>query len=104
MTDTGPRQKPESFVTRGGVTIERRREPVEYATAIDSYLDALDDRLGAVLSSNYEYPGRYTRWDIAIVDPPVMISARKRDMQIKALNARGKIIVAMIEKALAGEA
>jgi anthranilate synthase len=104
MTNEGQRQQPDHFTTRGGVAIERARSTVEYATAIDSYLDALDDRLGAVLSSNYEYPGRYTRWDIAIVDPPVMISARKRDMQIKALNARGKIIVTMIKKALADEA
>ncbi len=92
-----------TFTTRGGVVIERARESTEYASAIDTYLDALDDRLGAVLSSNYEYPGRYTRWDTAIVDPPVMISARKRNMQIKALNDRGQILLAMIEKALGDE-
>ncbi len=92
-----------TFTTRGGVEIERERESTEYASAIDTYLDALDDRLGAVLSSNYEYPGRYTRWDTAIVDPPVMISARKRDMLIQALNDRGQILLSMIEKALGNE-
>ncbi len=48
----------------------------------------LDERRGAVLSSNYEYPGRYSRWDIAFVDPPVALTARGRSMTIEALNAR----------------
>ena len=94
----------QQYVTRGGVEIERERQSIAYETAIDSYVDALDERVGAVFSSNYEYPGRYTRWDIAIVDPPVSISARKRDMQIKALNQRGVALVGIIEQALAGEA
>lgn len=93
----------QSYTTRGGVEIERQRQSIAYETAIDSYVDALDERVGAVFSSNYEYPGRYTRWDIAIVDPPVSISARKRDMQIKALNPRGVALIAIIESALAGE-
>lgn len=76
MTDED--QIAETFVTRGGVEIERIREATEYGSAIDTYLDALDDRVGAVLSSNYEYPGRYTRWDTAIVDPPLMMSARSK--------------------------
>ena len=89
-------------VTDGGVTVTRTRHGADYRTAIDHYLDALDERLGAVLSSNYEYPGRYTRWDTAIVDPPVMISARKRQMEIEALNERGRAIVGMIRAALDG--
>lgn len=92
-----------NFVTRGGVEIERIREATEYGSAIDTYLDALDDRVGAVLSSNYEYPGRYTRWDTAIVDPPLMLTARKREMQISALNERGQVLLSMIEKALGDE-
>lgn len=91
------------FVTAGGVEIERVRQTTEYASAIDTYLDALDERVGAVLSSNYEYPGRYTRWDTAIVDPPLMLSARKREMQIRALNERGLVLLTMVEKALGDE-
>ncbi|MDZ7823281.1 MAG: anthranilate synthase component I [Ahrensia sp.] len=103
MSRDGELQQSETYQTRGGVTIDRMRQSTDYANAIDSYLEALDDRVGAVLSSNYEYPGRYVRWDIAIVDPPVMISARKRDMQIKALNDRGLVLLAMIEKCLSDE-
>src|SRR5690606_41060113 len=80
----------ERFVTKGGVVILRSRQGVNYATAIDECVDALDTRRGAVFSSNYEYPDRYTRWDTAIVDPPVAISARGRAMKLEALNRRGE--------------
>ena len=89
-------------VTDGGVTVTRYREPADHRTAISDMMSALDQRVGAVLSSNYEYPGRYTRWDTGIVDPPVMITARRRDMVIKACNGRGVPIVAMIATALDG--
>jgi len=83
----------ERFVTKGGVTILRSRHSVDYASAIDACVDALDTRRGAVFSSNYEYPGRYTRWDTAIVDPPVVISSRGRAMKIEALNRRGEVML-----------
>ena len=60
----------------------------------------LNTRRGAVFSSNYEYPGRYTRWDTAIANPPVVITARGRDMVIEALNERGEIILPWIEAVL----
>ena len=76
----------ERFVTAGGVTITRQRHDVPYAGAIEAYVDGLNSRRGAVFSSNYEYPGRYTRWDTATIDPPLVISARGRAMRIEALN------------------
>ncbi|TIS60549.1 MAG: anthranilate synthase, partial [Mesorhizobium sp.] len=65
-----------------------------------AYIDGLNSRRGAVFSSNYEYPGRYTRWDTAIIDPPLVISARGRAMRIEALNARGEALLPVIGKAL----
>ncbi|MER8465172.1 anthranilate synthase [Mesorhizobium sp. M1396] len=92
----------ESFVTAGGVTITRERHDRPYAGAIDAYVDGLNSRRGAVFSSNYEYPGRYTRWDTAIIDPPLVISARGRAMRIEALNRRGEALLPVIGKALGG--
>ena len=83
----------ERFVTAGGVAITRQRRDVPYAGAIEAYVDGLDSRRGAVFSSNYEYPGRYTRWDTAIIDPPLVISARGRAMRIEALNGRGEVLL-----------
>jgi anthranilate synthase len=91
----------ERFVTKGGVTITRRRHETPYEGAIETYLDALNSRRGCVFSSNYEYPGRYTRWDTAIVDPPLSVTARGRAMRIDALNERGAVLLPAIEKVLA---
>jgi anthranilate synthase len=90
------------FVTAGGVTITRERHDRPYEGAIDAYIDGLNSRRGAVFSSNYEYPGRYTRWDTAIIDPPLVISARGRAMRIEALNSRGEVLLPVIGKALGG--
>ncbi|MEI9431911.1 anthranilate synthase [Mesorhizobium sp. Cs1299R1N3] len=92
----------ESFVTGGGITITRERHGRPYEGAIDAYVDGLNSRRGAVFSSNYEYPGRYTRWDTAIIDPPLVISARGRAMRIEALNGRGEALLPVIGKALGG--
>ncbi|MER8549557.1 anthranilate synthase [Mesorhizobium sp. M0684] len=92
----------ERFVTAGGVAITRQRHDRPYEGAIDGYVDGLNSRRGAVFSSNYEYPGRYTRWDTAIIDPPVVISAHGRAMRIEALNRRGEVLLPVIGKALAG--
>lgn len=90
----------ERFVTGGGIAITRERHETAYAGAIEAYIDGLNSRRGAVFSSNYEYPGRYTRWDTAIIDPPLVISARGRSMKIEALNARGKALLPVIGKTL----
>jgi anthranilate synthase len=88
----------ERFVTEGGVTITRRRSATPYEGAIETYIDALNTRRGAVFSSNYEYPGRYTRWDTAIIDPPIAISATGRVMRIEAMNARGEAMLPSLRR------
>ncbi len=93
----------ERFVTSGGVAITRERHETPYAGAIEAYLDGLNSRRGAVFSSNYEYPGRYTRWDTAIIDPPVVVSARGRAMRIEALNKRGEVLLPVIARALSAQ-
>ncbi|MGN6142930.1 MAG: anthranilate synthase [Mesorhizobium sp.] len=93
----------ERFVTAGGIAITRERHEKPYAGAIDAYLEGLNARRGAVFSSNYEYPGRYTRWDTAIIDPPLVISARGRAMKIEALNRRGEVLLPIIERVLRKE-
>ena len=55
-----------------------------------------------LLSSSYEYPGRYTRWDLGFVDPPLVFSARERHFQVEALNARGGVLLPAIGRTLSG--
>ncbi|TYR30006.1 anthranilate synthase [Mesorhizobium microcysteis] len=88
----------ERFVTAGGVAITRQRHDTPYEGAIETYIDALDSRRGCVFSSNYEYPGRYTRWDTAMIDPPLVVSAKGRAVRIEALNARGEVLLPLIAR------
>ena len=66
----------EQYLTRGGITIRRTIESVPVRHAVEPILEGLDQRRGALLTSSYEYPGRYTRWDLGFIDPPVVLTAR----------------------------
>lgn len=90
------------FETAGGVGVVRTLREVPYQGAALGYVDMLDERRGAVLSSNYEYPGRYSRWDIAFVDPPVALTARGRAVTVEALNARGRVLLPVFARAISG--
>ncbi|MBH0237577.1 anthranilate synthase component I [Methylobrevis albus] len=93
----------DGFSTAAGVEVTRRTRAATYKDATLGYIDRLDDRRGAVFSSNYEYPGRYSRWDIAFVDPPVVLTARGRHVVIEALNARGRVLLPAFAAAVAGD-
>lgn len=90
----------EIYETKGGISVTRQRRAIPYADAVVSYVDKLDERRGAVFSSNYEYPGRYTRWDTAVVDPPLGISSFGRDVWIEAYNERGEVILGFVKERL----
>ncbi|MGH2758166.1 MAG: hypothetical protein ACRDKJ_01235, partial [Actinomycetota bacterium] len=57
------------YVTRGGIEVRRETERIAVPGAVEPLIDAIDSRRGVLLASSYEYPGRYTRWDIGFVDP-----------------------------------
>jgi anthranilate synthase len=90
----------ETYQTEGGVAVSRSRHAVTYEGAIEPWVSGLDTRRGAVFSSNYEYPGRYTRWDTAIIDPPLAITAKGRSMVIEGFGPRGKALVGMLAPVL----
>jgi len=90
----------ETYETKGGVTVRRVVERIPVDGAIEPVLDALDSRRGVVFASSYEYPGRYTRWDMGFVDPPVELSASGRDYAVRALNDRGLVLLDAIGEVL----
>lgn len=92
---------PASYTTKGGITVFRTVESIDYTTALDTPLTAIDTYRGAIFASGYEYPGRYSRWDIAFLNPPLQIISRGRQFQIDALNDRGRQLLLMIRGALA---
>lgn len=81
------------FQTASGMRVRRASSRLEYATAIDGLVEKLDSQRGVLLASSYEYPGRYTRWDIGFVNPPIELIARGRILEVNALNRRGMILL-----------
>jgi anthranilate synthase len=92
------RRRAES-VTRGGVRVTRTEEPFD-ADDIDDVCARVDERRGGVLSSGMEYPGRYSRWHVAYVNPCAEIVARGRVITVRALNARGAVLLPVLGAAL----
>ena len=91
------------YQTPGGATVTRSVVELPYAEALDEAFDAIDHYQGALFCSGYEYPGRYSRWDIGIIKPPVEIIGRNRKFEVNALNERGQRILQMIRPALQGQ-
>nr|WP_321463436.1 anthranilate synthase [uncultured Cohaesibacter sp.] len=90
----------EDYITEGGIEIVRQSGEDDFATAMKTCLKQLDSQRGVVLSSNYEYPGRYTRWELGFVNPPLVVTARGRAMAIEALNDRGVVLIPALHKRL----
>jgi anthranilate synthase len=86
----------ELFETKGNKRIEREAVAIEYQDAIEHCINRLDQERGLVFSSNVEFPGRYTSWDIAVINPPLEISSQGDCFTLSALNARGEVLLAMI--------
>ncbi len=89
-----------TFETKSGIRISRSARPSSYEAGTSEWIDRLDRERGAVLSSSYEYPGRYTRWDMALANPPLVLEALDRKVEIRALNERGLVLMPVIERTL----
>ena len=89
----------DSYLTRGGIRIHRTVETIPVADAIEPVIDSLDAQRGALLASSYEYPGRYTRWDMGFANPPLVVTTRGRSVTVEALNSRGTLLLPPAEAA-----
>jgi anthranilate synthase len=98
-----PRHRPgqTEYTTKGGVTVRCDVLEVKDPHAeVEALISALDSRKGVLLSSSYEYPGRYARWTLGFVDPPLELTGRGKEFRIRALNARGRILLPIFLQAL----
>jgi anthranilate synthase len=87
------------FATAGGIRVTRTEDPFDPGRLVEVAGQA-DDRRGGVLSSGMEYPGRYSRWHLAYVDPCVEIVASGRRIRATALNERGQVLLPVLAAAL----
>ncbi|HEY7812891.1 MAG TPA: hypothetical protein VIC62_06605, partial [Nakamurella sp.] len=88
-----------TMTAAGGVTITRTADQFDPAE-LTRIAALVDRRRGGVLSSGMEYPGRYTRWHMAYVNPPVEITCRGRRVTARALNDRGRVLMPVIRDAM----
>src|SRR5579871_2149175 len=81
-----------SYTTPGGINITRTSSAIPFKKGLGHLLSKLDRYRGIYLSSGYEYPERYSRWDIASVRPPLEILGNGRTLTFQPLNQRGEIL------------
>lgn len=84
------------YLTQAGVQIEFEQRPLNYNNAILPVVQSLDECRGGVFASSFEFPGRYTCWDIGFYNPPLAISCRGYHVMVEALNLRGQKLLAML--------
>lgn len=89
-----------SFTTpNNSLRILRRSSPCEIVE-VDELISKLDNSRGVMLTSRYEYPGRYTRYDIGFVNPPIAIEVSGNNISFSALNSRGELLIDVFDELL----
>jgi anthranilate synthase len=90
------------YNTPHGITVTRTETKRDYSRGLGHILKQLDTKRGAYFSSGYEYPERYSRWDVATITPPIEIVGRERTLAINALNERGRMLLRILDPLLTG--
>ncbi len=93
----------QQFKTAGGVQVELEQQPLEYQNAIEPLTRQLDTHRGVLFASGFEYPGRYTCWDMGFYNPPLVLTCVGALLELKALNRRGEVMLAMLKPLLCSE-
>src|ERR1700738_1719759 len=89
------------YSTPSGIAVTRVVSRVNFKKGLKGLLKDLDSHRGVSLSSGYEFPGRYSRWDFASTRPPLEIIAVDRDVEFHPLNERGEMLNRMLQPVLA---
>ena len=87
-------------MTPHGIAVTRTGSKIAYRKGLRRLLRELNTHRGVYLSSGYDYPGRYSRWDFASTCPPLEIVAVDRSVEFRPLNVRGEILNRMLAPVL----
>ena len=90
------------YTTPHGIAVTRESSKVPFRKGLRHLLRQLDINRGIYLSSGYEYPERYSRWDVASLCPPLEIVAWGRRLEFRPLNQRGEALLRILHPLLAG--
>jgi anthranilate synthase len=97
---TDPIAETREYGTPAGLVVRRTVEEVDARGAIEQLIDELDTYPGVLLASNFEFPGRYTRWSQGFSRPPVRLHGQGRALRVEALSERGEVPLAAIADVL----
>ncbi|HTQ56167.1 MAG TPA: anthranilate synthase component I [Bryobacteraceae bacterium] len=89
-----------SYTTPHGIAVIRTATKASYRRGLKHLLHDLDHYRGIYLSSGYEYPGRYSRWDIASTRPPLEIVSCDRRVEFRPLSIRGEVLNQILQPVL----
>ena len=88
------------YTTRGGISVSRSAAEISIKTAVEEILAHLDRERGGLLASSYEYPGRYKRWAIGFINPPLELATRENSFTLTAHNERGIVLLSYLAECL----
>ena len=74
------------FTPRSGIRVSRTATPVPFDEGIRTLIDRLDTEPGALFSSGFEYPDRYSRWEMGFAAPPLHAGSPLTWLQLRAAN------------------
>ncbi len=89
-----------TYQTRGTTTVFRSSSKIDTDSALRGLLRQIDIHRGVIFASSYEDPGRYARYSLGFVNPPIELVAKGRIFTFSALNKRGEVILKMIYQAI----
>jgi anthranilate synthase len=89
-----------TYQSRSGIVVRRTLSRTDFKKGLKHLLRELDTQRGVYLSSGYEYPERYSRWDFASVCPPMEILSWGPKVEFRALNERGRVLLQLLTPVL----
>ncbi|NGZ74545.1 anthranilate synthase component I [Saccharibacillus alkalitolerans] len=91
------------YATRGRLEVTRTLTPLDASEAVTPILADIDSRRGALFTSGYEFPGRYSRWDVGFLNPPIELRSSRGRFEIQALNERGDLLLDFLHLTLSAD-
>ncbi|MDD3269742.1 MAG: anthranilate synthase component I, partial [Syntrophomonadaceae bacterium] len=85
-----------NYCSQENLQLSRRVEDIEVAGATDYIMQGINSRKGALFSSSYDYPGRYTQWDIGFLNPCLELRSQGKTFEVVALKAKGLGLLELI--------
>lgn len=88
------------YLSRAGIAVTREVTTERSHGVLEGIVEKLDHVRGVVLTSGFEVPGRYARFDLGFVAPPLVLEARGRELTVRAENGRGLVLLPAIARAI----